>query len=70
MVIAYRAARGEGIAEPESVLEGQGIGDVRERGCPLVGGNNQVVVIAVVPDHPLGRYNQLGGAVGAVQGCE
>src|SRR6478609_4236765 len=39
VVIADRTATGEGVAEPESVVGGDAVGDVAERGGALVGGD-------------------------------
>ncbi len=48
VVVAGGAAGREGIAEPEPVLLGDRIGDVGELGRALVGGDDQVGVVAVV----------------------
>ncbi len=40
VVIAGRAAGGEGVAEPEAVIFGDGVRDVGERCRALVGGND------------------------------
>ena len=50
VVVADRAARGEGVAEPEVVLGGDRVGEVGERRRALVGRDHQVRVVAVVPD--------------------
>ena len=55
VVVADRAAGGEGVAQPEAALERDGVGQVGEGRRPLVGGDDEVGVVAVVPDHPLGR---------------
>ena len=44
------ATRGEGVAEPEAVLDGHGVGDVAERRRALVGGDDEIRVVAVVDD--------------------
>ncbi len=51
VVVADRAARGEGVAEPEAVFGGDGVGVVGEGGGALVGGHHQVGVVAVVTHH-------------------
>ncbi len=51
VVVAGRAARGEGIAEPEAGLGRDRIGNVGKRGRALVGGHDQVRIIAVEPPH-------------------
>ena len=50
VVVARRAAGGEGVAEPEAVLGGDGVGQVGEGGRALVGRHHQVGVVAVVGD--------------------
>ena len=50
VVVADRAAGGEGVAEPEAVRLGDVVGDVGEGRGALVGGDDQVGVVAVVPD--------------------
>ncbi len=63
MVITRRAAGGECVAEPESVVEGNGVGCVRERRGALVGGNHEIGVIAVAPDDSLRRCHTAGDNV-------
>ena len=48
VVVAVRAAGGEGVAEPEAVLGGDLVGDVGERRRALVGGDDQVGIGVVV----------------------
>ena len=50
VVVAGAAARREGVAEPEPVLDGDLVGDVAERRRALVGGDDEVGVVAVVDD--------------------
>ena len=57
VVVADGAAGGERIAEPEVVRGGDLIGDVRERRRALVGGYDEVRIIAVVSHDLHGRYN-------------
>ena len=59
VVVAGRAARGEGVAEPEALLERDGVGGVGERGRALVGGDDEVGVVAVVA-HDVRRRHDLG----------
>ena len=65
VVVADRAAGGERVAEPEAALERDGVGQVGEGRRPLVGRDDEVGVVAVVPDHPLRRDD---GAVDQVVG--
>ena len=55
VVVAGRAAGGEGVAEPEPLLDGDAVGDVRERRGALVGRHDQVGVVAVVAHDARGR---------------
>ena len=50
VVVADRAAGGERVAEPEAVVLGDAVGDVGERRGALVGGDDEVGVVAVVAD--------------------
>ena len=50
VVVAGAAAGGERVAEPEPVLDGDLVGDVAERRRALVGGDDEVGVVAVVDD--------------------
>ena len=56
VVVAHRAAAGERIAQPEAVVLGHAVGDVGERRGALVGGDDQVGVVAVVADHAHRRH--------------
>ncbi len=49
VVVAGRAAGGEGVAEPEAARRGDGVGDVGETGGALVGRHDQVGIVAVAP---------------------
>ena len=60
VVVAGRAAGGEGVAEPEVVRLGDPVGDVREGRGALVGGDDEVGVVLVVPDD-VGRRHDLAG---------
>ena len=57
VVVAGRAAGGEGVAQPEAVLGGDAVGDVGEARRALVGGHHQVGVVAVVAHHLLRRHH-------------
>ena len=57
MVIADRAAGGEGVAEPVPVLKRQPVGDIRECRRALVGGDDEVGVIRVVAHRVRGRHD-------------
>ena len=54
VVIAGRAARGEGVAEPKTVFGGDLVGDVGESGGALVGSDDEIRVVTVVA-HDIGR---------------
>ena len=51
VVVADRAAGGEGVVEPVAVLAGDAVGDVGEGRGALVGGDDQVRIVAVVAHH-------------------
>src|SRR5690606_33816224 len=51
VVIADRAAGGEGITHPEAVVLSDTVGDIGEAGGALVRCHHQVVVVSVVTDH-------------------
>ena len=51
VVITRRAAGGEGIPQPEAVFRGECVGDIGERGGALVGGDDEVGIVAVVAHH-------------------
>ena len=53
VVVALGAARGERVAEPEAVLDGDRVGRVRERGRALVGGHHEVRIVLVEGAHAL-----------------
>ena len=48
VVVAGRAAGGERVAEPESARHRDLVGDVREAGGALVGGDHEVGIVAIV----------------------
>jgi hypothetical protein len=52
VVVAHRAAGGEGVAEPEAVFRADAVGIVAEGGRALVGRDHQVGVVLVVPHAP------------------
>ena len=54
VVVALRASGGERVVQPESVLLGDLVGDVRELRGPLVRGDDQVGVVSVVANHSVG----------------
>ena len=68
VVVARRAARGEGVAEPEAVLLRDRVRDVGERRRALVGRDDEVRVVVVVADD-VGRRHDLaaGDRVGDVE---
>ena len=55
VVVAGRAAGGEGVAEPEAVFLGDGVGNVGKGRGALVGGHHQIGVVLVVANHLGGR---------------
>ena len=50
VVVTDTAPRGEGITQPEMMLQCDGIGDIAERRGSLIGGNDEIGVFAVVND--------------------
>ena len=54
VVVAGRAAGGEGVAQPEAVLVRDGVGDVGEGRRALVGRDHQIGIVAVVAQHASG----------------
>ena len=70
VVVPGRAAGGKGVAEPESVLRGNCIRNVRELRGALVGGDDEVGIVAVVP-HDCGGRPDLAALdiVGDVEQC-
>ena len=56
VVIAHRTAGGEGVAQPESVVSGQTVRNVREGCRALVRRDHQVGVVAVVPYNARRRH--------------
>src|SRR5690606_4064747 len=68
VVVAGRAARGEGVVEPEAVGLGDAVGQVGEGRGALVGGDDQVGVVAVAAHDPPGRHDlTLDTVVGDVE---
>ena len=64
VVVALAAAGREGVAQPEAVFGGDAVGDVGEGGGALVGGDDEVGIVAVAADHrrpaaPLRRRHRL-----------
>ena len=68
VVVARRPSGGEGVAQPEAVLRGEVVGDVAEGGGALVGGHDEVGVVAVVA-HDLcrGHHHASDDVVGDVE---
>ena len=58
VVVAGRAAGRERVAEPEAVLDGDRVRGVRERRRALVGGDDEVGVVAVVDAHARGMHDR------------
>ena len=69
VVIACRAARGEGVAQPEAVGFSHPVGDVGEGRRALVGGDDEIGIVPVMDHHALGMdHLAVGGqVVGNVQ---
>ena len=69
VVVAGRAAGGEGVAEPEAVVLGNLVGDVGEGGGALVGGDHEIGIVVVVAHDVVGRDHALVAAeiVGEVE---
>ncbi len=63
VVIAVRAAGGERVPEPEAVASRHAVGDVREGRRALVRRHDQVGILAVVADHPIGRADLVTAVV-------
>ena len=63
VVVALRAAAREGVAQPMAVVDGDAVGDVRERRRALVGGDHEIGVVAVVPHDPVGRHDGAGDEI-------
>ena len=57
VVVAGRAAGREGIVEPEAVLGGNGVGDVGEGRGALVGGDDEIGIVAVAPHRIRRRHD-------------
>ena len=57
VVVARAAAGGERVAEPVPVLAADRVGVVGERGRALVGRDDEVRIVAVVPDHVRRRHD-------------
>jgi hypothetical protein len=51
VVVTDRAAGSKGVAEPETVLDGDAVGDIRKGRRALVGSDDQVRVVAVTTPH-------------------
>src|SRR5690606_3130033 len=70
VVVSGGAAGREGVTEPEVVRLGDLVGDVGEPGGALVGRDDEVGVVLVVPDDVGGRHDLAGHhVVGDVQQC-
>ncbi len=68
VIVAGRAARGEGVAEPEAVLRGDGVGHIRETRGALVRGDHEIGVVAVAAPHLRRRHDlALDDVVGEVE---
>ena len=63
VVVSGRAARGEGIVEPEAVVARQRIGDVGKGGGAFICGDNEIGIVAVAPHHLFRRHDGTGHVV-------
>ena len=63
VVVTHRAARGEGVPQPETIFLRHGIGVVGETRRALVGGYHQVGIAFVPAHHIPGRYRFTGRQV-------
>ncbi len=61
VVVAGGAAGGEGVAEPEAVVDRDGVRDVREGRRSLVGGDDEVRVVLVVANDIRRRHDLAAG---------
>ena len=61
VVVSGRAAGGEGVAEPKIVGDGDVVGDVGERRGALVGGDDQIRIVALFA-HDVERRHDAGAA--------
>ena len=61
VVVTGRAAGGEGIVQPEIVRQRNLVGDVGEGGGALVGGNHQIIIVAVVAYDVFRRHDAAVG---------
>ena len=58
MIIANAATTGERITKPETMFDGDAVGDVR-KGCgALIGGDNKIGVIIVANQHLFGMNHR------------
>src|SRR3546814_19681341 len=62
VVIAMAAAAREGIAQPEVLLQRNGIGEIGKARRPLVRRNDEIRVSAVMNSHTLRVHDQIGRA--------
>ena len=69
VVVADRSARGEGVIQPEAVVGRDAVRDVGEGRRALVGGHDQIGIVAFKPDHAgrMGNGTRLVDVVGDVQ---
>ena len=64
VVVAGRAAGGEGIAQPEIAFERNAVGGVGECRGALVGGDDEIGIVGVVPHDIVRRHDRaVGGEI-------
>ena len=70
VVVSHGATGGKRVAEPEVVLGGNRIGEIRERRRALVRGDHQVAILIVLAHHSIRRHNFAGSRVHVVGDVE
>ena len=57
VVVTGTAARGERITEPEAIISGNAVGNIRKRCCTFVSSHHQVAVTVVVHHHGIRMHD-------------
>ena len=63
VVVAGRAAAGEGVAQPEAIVLGDAVGDIGEGRGALVGGDHEIGIVAIVAHYVGGRHDIGAGEI-------